>query len=66
MRKRSGDRERWTAAEVRYLRRKFPTMDTAYMAKEMERSVSSIRTAAFTSGLKKTKKDLASMVKAYL
>lgn len=46
-------RKRWTGAEIGFLRKKFPTMNTAYIAKEMGRTVAGIRAAAFALGLKK-------------
>lgn len=49
-------RKIWTGAEIGFLRKKFPTMNTAYLAKEMGRTVGSIRAAAFGLGLKKNTK----------
>jgi len=52
------DSESWSNSEIDFLKEKFPTMDTVYIAKEMGRTVSNIQAKACNLGLKKTKKDL--------
>ena len=52
------DSESWSDSEIDFLKEKFPTMETVYIAKEMNRTVSSIQKKACDLGLKKTKKDL--------
>jgi len=55
---RNTDRKSWSDSEIDFLKEKFPTMDTVYIAKEMGRTVSSIQAKAIKLGLKKTKKHL--------
>ena len=52
------DSESWSNSEIDFLKEKFPTMDTVYIAKEIGRTVSSIQAKACNLGLKKAKKDL--------
>ena len=54
----STDMRSWSNSEIIFLKEKFPTMDTVYIAKEMGRTVSSIQAKACNLRLKKTKKDL--------
>ena len=54
----STDMRSWSNSEIIFLKEKFPTMDTVYIAKEMGRTVSSIQAKAFKLWLKKTKKHL--------
>ncbi len=52
------DSKPWSNSELDFLKEKFSTMETVYIAKEMGRTVSSIQAKACDLGLKKTKKDL--------
>jgi hypothetical protein len=51
------DNKSWSDSELDFLKQKFPTMDTVYIAKEMNRTVSSIQTKAYNLGLKKMRKE---------
>ena len=55
---RNTDKKSWSDSEIDFLKEKFPTMGTVYIAKEMGRTVSSIQAKACNLRLKKTKKDL--------
>jgi len=39
---RNTDQKSWSDSEIDFLKEKFPTMNTVYIAKEMGRTVSSI------------------------
>ena len=50
------DNKSWSDSELDFLKQKFPTMDTVYIAKEINQTVSSIQAKARNLGLKKRRK----------
>lgn len=52
---RKARRRRWTADEIRYLKRNFSKKNITEIAQELGRTVSGIRVAVYALGLKKTK-----------
>lgn len=51
----------WSKSEIRLLKKLFRNMSTADVARELDRTVSSVQTKATVLGLRKTKKYLKSI-----
>jgi len=60
-RKKLSTRIPWSKSEIRLLKKLFRNMSTADVARELDRTVSSVQTKATVLGLRKTKKYLKSI-----
>jgi len=53
--------QRWSANDIKRLRKFYRNMTTVQVAKKLGRTVTSVQAKAFALGLRKTKKHLKSM-----
>ena len=55
-RKNAEKRKKWTPGDISKLRKIYPDKSAAEVAKDLGKSIASVRAAAYVFGLKKTKK----------